>query len=180
MTFGAQTAVTSNVTGTADFVAPASTMAATGTFTPAAGDATGTAAFIAPASTMAATGTFTANAPPVVSAGPNQTITLPDDNAQLAGTATDTDPLTLLWTKISGPSTVTFDDDSIGNAVATFGAMGTYYLRFSADDGYTTVTSAMRVRVLPIGGASGSAVMQPIMLRRRRRLTITSRYRRHR
>ena len=52
------------------------------------------------------------NLAPVVDAGPDQTITLPDNDGSLAGTATDDGlparPVTTQWSKVSGPGTVTF------------------------------------------------------------------------
>ena len=54
------------------------------------------------------------NTAPVVEAGADQTITLPDNVASLSGTVTDDGlpaaPLTTQWSKVSGPGTVTFAD----------------------------------------------------------------------
>jgi len=79
------------------------------------------------------------NQPPVVDAGPEQTISLSSD-ATLDGTVTDDglpDPpatVTTTWTKESGPGTVTFGDASQVDTTATFSETGTYVLRLTADD----------------------------------------------
>jgi len=79
------------------------------------------------------------NLAPVVDAGPDQTIYLPDD-ASLDGTVTDDglpDPpatVTTTWSKQSGPGTVTFDDASLIDAAAQFSEAGEYVLRLTADD----------------------------------------------
>ncbi|HLQ78484.1 MAG TPA: hypothetical protein VK210_14080, partial [Terriglobia bacterium] len=80
-----------------------------------------------------------ANKAPVVDAGADQTITLPD-LVTLAGTVAD-DGLPLgaslapTWTKVSGPGTVTFDTPNSVFTTATFGQAGTYILRLSVSDG---------------------------------------------
>jgi hypothetical protein len=79
------------------------------------------------------------NQPPVVDAGPDQTIFLPSD-ATLDGTVTDDgkpnppSTVTSTWSKISGPGTVTFGDSSLVDTTATFSEPGTYVLRLTADD----------------------------------------------
>src|SRR5262249_55554932 len=51
--------------------------------------------------------TFVPNQPPAVSAGSNQTITLPTNTVTLNGSASaGAGPLTLTWTQVSGPGTV--------------------------------------------------------------------------
>lgn len=77
----------------------------------------------------------------IAHAGPDQTIHLPA-GAALAGYATDDgrpEPLTTLWTKISGPGTVTFANAGLTNTTATFSLPGAYTLRLTASD---TVSSA--------------------------------------
>jgi hypothetical protein len=79
-----------------------------------------------------------ANQPPVVSAGPDQTITLPN-SAFLDGTVTDDgrpNPTpTTTWSRVSGPGTVTFADPSAVDTQASFSTAGTYVLRLTAFDG---------------------------------------------
>ena len=79
------------------------------------------------------------NEAPVVNAGADQEITLPA-NATLDGTVTDDGlpvppALTTLWTKQSGPGTVTFGSANMVDTTASFSVDGTYVLRLTADDG---------------------------------------------
>ena len=78
-----------------------------------------------------------ANQPPVVSAGADQTITLPA-TAALAGSASDdglpTPPgtVTTTWSRVSGPGTVTFGNANALTTTATFSMAGSYTLRLTA------------------------------------------------
>ncbi len=96
------------------------------------------------------------NQPPVVSAGANQTITLPA-SASLSGTATDDglpNPpalLTRTWSKLSGPGTVTFGNASLPATTAGFSLAGTYVLRLTATDTLLTTTSDTTITVNPAG-----------------------------
>jgi hypothetical protein len=80
------------------------------------------------------------NLAPVVDAGPDQTIYLPTNEANLDGTVTDdglpNPPATVdtTWIKVSGPGTVTFDDPSLVDTVARFSDAGEYVLKLTADD----------------------------------------------
>ncbi len=77
------------------------------------------------------------NQPPVVAAGPGQTVTLPA-TASLAGTATDdgkpSGVLTHSWSMASGPAAVTFSAPNALSTTVTFSLAGTYVLRFTASD----------------------------------------------
>src|SRR5207247_1206672 len=78
------------------------------------------------------------NQAPVVSAGTNQTITLPN-MATLNGTATDDalpsgSSLFLLWSKVSGPGNVTFGNHNALSTTASFSVAGAYKLRLMASD----------------------------------------------
>jgi hypothetical protein len=79
------------------------------------------------------------NQPPVVNAGSDQNVILPNP-ANLSGTATDDGlpnpprTLTTTWSEVSGPGTVTFGDASSLGTTATFSDPGTYDLRLTADD----------------------------------------------
>jgi len=92
------------------------------------------------------------NQAPTVSAGSNQTVTLPD-NATLSGTASDDDlpsnSLTTTWSQVSGPGTVTFGNANALNTSASFSVEGSYTLRLTADDGELTSTSDIIVTVNP-------------------------------
>ncbi|HET9667430.1 MAG TPA: multicopper oxidase domain-containing protein [Desertimonas sp.] len=76
------------------------------------------------------------NPPPSVNAGPDQTVAFPGP-ANLDGTVTDdgVTTLTTLWTKQSGPGTVTFGNAGLVDTTATFSLAGTYVLRLTANDG---------------------------------------------
>jgi len=80
-----------------------------------------------------------ANLAPVVDAGPDFSITLPN-GITLAGTATDDglptgSTLTKTWSKVNGPGTVTFGNAALLNSTANFSTAGTYTLRLTASDG---------------------------------------------
>ncbi len=95
-----------------------------------------------------------ANRPPVVNAGPNQTITLPS-SAALNGTVSDDGQpnppgaVTVTWTQVSGPGTVTFANAAAANTTASFPAGGTYTLRLSANDGALSSSNDTIVTVNP-------------------------------
>jgi RHS repeat-associated protein len=93
------------------------------------------------------------NQPPVVNAGADQTVRLPNA-ATLNGTATDDgwpsgSTLTTTWTKVSGPGTVTFANPASPVTAAQFGIEGTYVLRLTADDSRFNVSDECVVTVLP-------------------------------
>ncbi|HEX7152041.1 MAG TPA: PKD domain-containing protein [Thermoanaerobaculia bacterium] len=93
-----------------------------------------------------------ANLPPVVDAGPAQTIRLPQ-TATLAGVATDDGTLTLAWSAASGPGAVTFSNAAIATPVATFSVAGTYVLRLTATDGEHTIRDEVTIVVQPANSA---------------------------
>ncbi|MEA3509890.1 MAG: S8 family serine peptidase, partial [Actinomycetota bacterium] len=92
------------------------------------------------------------NAAPVVSAGSNQTITLPG-SAALNGTVTDdglpTGSLASTWTKVSGPGAVTFNNTHAVDTTAAFSTNGVYVLRLTADDGALTDSADVTITVNP-------------------------------
>ncbi|HYJ66186.1 MAG TPA: hypothetical protein VEX15_00830 [Nocardioidaceae bacterium] len=96
------------------------------------------------------------NQPPLVSAGPDQTITLPASVA-LDGTVTDDGKpsppgaVTTSWTKISGPGVVTFGNPAATDTSASFSTHGTYVLRLAASDSQLTTADEITVLVLPEG-----------------------------
>ena len=98
------------------------------------------------------------NQPPVVSAGLDQTITLPA-GATLDGTVTDDGlpappTLTTTWSQTSGPGTTTFGDASAVDTTATFSAAGTYELRLTASDGEFSPFDELTVTVNPAQAGS--------------------------
>jgi hypothetical protein len=97
------------------------------------------------------------NTAPVVNAGPDQAITLPD-SAVLDGTVSDdglpSGSVTLTWSQVSGPGTVSFGNASAVDTMASFSANGEYVLRLTADDGQLTASDELTVIV---GGGSNQA-----------------------
>jgi RHS repeat-associated protein len=110
------------------------------------------------------------NQPPVVSAGPNQTIQFPANTVTLSGTVTDDGlpvggTLTQQWSKLSGPGTVTFSAPTQTTTQATFSAAATYLLQLTASDSQLSSSSAVSVTVLQnfVGQpANGTVVMGQI------------------
>jgi pectate lyase len=92
------------------------------------------------------------NQAPTVNAGSNQTITLPA-LASLDGTVTDdglpNPTVATIWTKVSGPGTVSFANASAIDTTASFTLSGTYVLRLTANDGALSVADDVTVTVNP-------------------------------
>jgi hypothetical protein len=94
------------------------------------------------------------NDPPTVSAGADQTITLPA-SAQLVGTASDDGKpnppgaLTFTWSKVSGPGDAVFTNASALQTDVSFSAAGNYILRFAVYDGDFTVSDDVSITVNP-------------------------------
>jgi RHS repeat-associated protein len=79
-----------------------------------------------------------ANQAPIVNAGPNQTITLPN-TAQLNGTVADDGfpvgaTVSTFWGQVSGPGPVIFNEINSPVTRAMFPTSGTYVLRLTAND----------------------------------------------
>ena len=93
------------------------------------------------------------NQAPAVNAGADQTITLPA-SASLQGTATDDgyprgSSLSVVWSKVSGPGTVTFSNPSSLTTTASFSVAGTYVLGLTASDSAITKSDEVQVIVIP-------------------------------
>ena len=93
------------------------------------------------------------NQPPTVNAGANAAITLPA-SASLSGVVTDDGlpinaTVTSIWTKFSGPGTVTFDNAANAVTTAVFDQPGTYVLRLTASDSLLTAFSDTTITVNP-------------------------------
>ena len=93
------------------------------------------------------------NQAPDVNAGADQSITLPAD-AVLNATVTDdglpTGSVAALWSRVSGPGTVSFADPAATTTSASFSGAGTYVLRLTADDGELTASDDVTVTVAPV------------------------------
>jgi hypothetical protein len=96
------------------------------------------------------------NQPPVVNAGPDQSITFPG-SASLDGTVTDDGlpppgTVTTTWSQVGGTPGVTFGNPNAVDTTASFPGIGTYVLRLTADDSLLTSSDDVTVTV---GDASG-------------------------
>lgn len=94
------------------------------------------------------------NQPPVVNAGPDQTVTLPQNSVTLTGSATDDGlpppgTLALAWTAHSGPGPVEFGAPGALQTAATFAGPGVYVIRLGASDGDANAFDDVTVTVLP-------------------------------
>ncbi len=92
-----------------------------------------------------------ANAAPIVNAGPNQTITLPN-TASLNGTVADDGfpvgaTISTFWGQLSGPGVVTFNEINNPITKAIFSAPGTYVLRLTANDSHRIGTDDIQITV---------------------------------
>jgi K319-like protein/PKD domain-containing protein/HYR domain-containing protein len=88
--------------------------------------------------------------PPVVNAGIAQAITLPITSATLHGTVSDdglVGPLSMIWTKLSGPGTVAFGNAAAASTTATFSTNGTYVLQLTASDGLVSTSDHVTIVV---------------------------------
>ncbi len=104
------------------------------------------------------------NQPPVVNAGPDQTITLPAA-ASLSGTVSDDGlpnppaTFTTTWSVVSGPGTVTFANAANPVTTATFSAAGTYDLRLTANDSALSASDDLIVTVNPAAATNTAPVV---------------------
>lgn len=95
---------------------------------------------------------ITVNQPPTVDAGSDQTILLPA-SAQLNGTTSDDGlpnppgKLSLRWSKLSGPGTVSFTSTGSEDTTATFSLAGNYTLQLTADDGAQPRSDQVQITV---------------------------------
>ena len=80
--------------------------------------------------------TVTVNRLPLVNAGPDKTLVLPQEEVVLTGSASDPDgdPLTLKWIKVSGPEGVVLAGDHTATLTLTGLKEGNYVFRLSATD----------------------------------------------
>ncbi|MFZ0534798.1 MAG: metallophosphoesterase, partial [Anaerolineales bacterium] len=103
-----------------------------------------------------------ANTPPIVNAGSDQSITI-DTTAILNGSAVDDglpNPpgvMTTLWSVVSGPGNVTFDNPNALATTASFSSTGTYVLRLTASDSESGSYDEISIIVT---GSSGSTILE--------------------
>ncbi len=55
--------------------------------------------------------------------------------------------MTITWTKVSGPGTVTFANPNVASTTATFWAAGTYVLKLTGNDSLLSTSSTVTVTV---------------------------------
>jgi hypothetical protein len=67
--------------------------------------------------------------------------------ATLNATVTDTDSLTTTWSVVSGPASVSFGNANAIVTTAAFSVAGTYTLRLTANDGYSSVSNDVVITV---------------------------------
>jgi hypothetical protein len=94
------------------------------------------------------------NQPPLVNAGPNQTISLPANSVFLNGSVVDDGlpaggTLTALWSQVSGPGAVSFSTPNQARTVVTFPQAGTYVLQLTGNDSQLSSSSSVTVTVFP-------------------------------
>ncbi len=95
------------------------------------------------------------------------TITMPTNQVSLDATVQDDGPLTIVWTKVSGPGSVSFGNTSAVDTTATFSQAGVYVLRLRATDSANVTTSdeitvTVNSAVNPGGGAVSNAEVTDI------------------
>jgi|GEM_PF-3375917 hypothetical protein len=107
------------------------------------------------------------NESPIVSAGTDQDVNFPD-TVILNGSATDDglpEPpgsLSILWSEVTGPGDVTFDNINIASTNATFSAAGVYTLRLTASDGEIVVSDdvIITINTIPVALADTYDILQ--------------------
>ena len=93
------------------------------------------------------------NFPPIVSAGSNQTLTLPTSTSSLTGSATDATGtiVSYLWTQSSGPNTATIASKATLSTNISGLVAGTYIFQLSATDNLGLIgTASVTIIVNPV------------------------------
>jgi RHS repeat-associated protein len=90
---------------------------------------------------------------PVVDAGPDQNVTLPDAAVLHGVVSDDGNPigksLTVAWSVVSGPGAVTFSNRTSVDTNVSFNTVGVYTVRLTASDGALTKSDDLVVTALP-------------------------------
>lgn len=92
------------------------------------------------------------NQPPTANAGIDQTITLPTTTVNLVGTGNDSDGTiaSYLWTKLSGPTSITITTPTVASTSVTALVAGTYVLQLKVTDNQgATATDSITITVNP-------------------------------
>ncbi len=91
------------------------------------------------------------NAAPTVNAGPDRTLTLPDDSLLLDGSVADdglpTGSLTVRWSQLSGPAAASFAEVTQADTDVTFPVAGTYVLQLAVNDGELADNDTVQILV---------------------------------
>ena len=100
--------------------------------------------------------------PPVVTAGPSQTITLPVDSVTLSGYATDSSSpiVAYLWSEVSGPNAALIQNDGWKTTVVSGFVPGTYVFQLEATDTFG-LTGVDTMEVIVNGAVKNT---NPVML----------------
>ena len=111
------------------------------------------------------------NAPPLVEAGPDQTIVFPTSSTTLSGTVTDDglpagSSVSVVWNLLSAPTAVVFGDQFATTTSVSFTTGGTYLFRLDASDTDLQVNDTVTVIVddgnvapVPDAGADQSVLL---------------------
>jgi hypothetical protein len=106
-----------------------------------------------------------ANQRPAVDAGSEQNVMMPAAVSLSAKVSDDVLPeghtLALSWSKVSGPGTVSLADAGAAATTATFGQVGTYILRLTANDSQLTGSGDVTINVLTAAPPTITAVVSP-------------------
>ncbi len=108
-------------------------------------------------------GDLTPNMTPVVNAGADATIRLPEDTVSLDGTVTDdgrpaSGTLSTSWIVESGPDGAIFANPNAVDTTITFAAEGTYVLQLTADDTELQASDTVTIIVEAVPALSNIAV----------------------
>jgi hypothetical protein len=106
-----------------------------------------------------------ANLAPVVDAGPDQTVVLPERSVTLTGSVTDDGrplgaALDIVWSQVSGPTEAILSSGGTASTTVTFARTGVYVFRLSANDTELTGFDEVRVSVLPSTGPNAAPVVE--------------------
>lgn len=96
------------------------------------------------------------NAAPEVDAGADQSVMLPTNWVDLYATVSDdglpSSNLSISWSQLSGPGTVTFSNTASAETTATFSKAGQYTLQISVSDGNLVTTDTVKVTINSANG----------------------------